>query len=135
MGEHKTPRATVPKASVRRDEEAACIFLLFQLTEILYSISIQSGSSAKEEIPELRKMVLQLDGMTPEMRAKLDVHAYKLQDMLANRSKYRSEAFWPEIAICCHHMVIALRVRLCDRTNDGSLDRRTQSGTPTQRRR
>jgi hypothetical protein len=77
MSQHEASRIASPNASVRRDEEAACIFLLFQLTEILYSISIQSGSSAKEEIPELRKMVFRLEGMTPDMRAKLNVHASK----------------------------------------------------------
>ena len=134
MDQYETPRIAAPDASVRRDEEAACIFLLFHLTEILYSISIHSGSSAKEEIPELRKMVFRLEGMTPDMRAKLDTYASKLEHMLANRGRYTGESFWPEVAICCHHMANALRIRLCDRSRKGTLDRRQLAGTRGQRR-
>jgi hypothetical protein len=57
-----------------------------------------------------------------------------IQEMLANRGKYRSEAFWPEVAICCHQMVKALRIRLCDRNYQGTLDRRLLGGTRGQRR-
>ena len=75
-------------------EETACIQLLLQINEILYSI-ILGASAFKEEIPALRKMLFRLEGMTPELRAELDVHASKLQDILAHRSQYRDDAFRP----------------------------------------
>jgi len=57
-------------------------------------------------------MVFRLEGMTPELRAGLDVHASKLQDILVHRSQYRDDAFRSELAICCHQMVKIIQARL-----------------------
>src|SRR5690242_1863325 len=111
MGEQRGFRPTVPKTAGRNDEEAACIQLLFQINEILYSIILRA-SEYKEEIPALRTLLFHVEGMTPELRAELDVHAAKLQEIFANRDDYRDDAFWAELAICCHQMVKILQVRL-----------------------
>ena len=100
-----------------RDEEAACILLLFQINEILYSIILRA-SEYKDEIPGLRKMLFRLEGMRPELRAELDVHAAKLQEILKNRDRYRDDAFWAELAICCNQMVKILRIRLTGTSNE-----------------